>query len=79
MMTKSIRDAPLERVIWARIRYYQRVLQISDAQLADYLCVCQKTLRSYDKNAENLNIGQLGSFLAQTELTVIDIIPNINQ
>ena len=79
MTAKNEKAAPLQKVIWAKIRYYQSVMDISDAQLSDYLCVCQKTLRSYDKNAENLNIGQLGSFLAQTELTVIDIIPNINQ
>jgi hypothetical protein len=51
-------------------------MDISDAQLADYLCVCTKTLRTYEKNADNLTIGQIESLLVHTGLSILDIIPN---
>lgn len=79
MADKNIRDAPLEKLIWAKIRFYQQVLGLSNALLADYLCICTKTLRSYDKNAENLNLAQIASFLEQTELTINDIVPSVDQ
>ncbi len=76
MSAKSEKAAPLHKLIWAKIRYYQSVMDISDAQLADYLCVCTKTLRSYEKNADNLTIGQIESLLVHTGLSIRDIIPN---
>ena len=78
MTAKSEKAAPLQKVIWAKIRYYQSVMDISDAQLADYLCVCTKTLRTYEKNADNLTIGQIESLLVHTGLSIMDIIPNNN-
>jgi hypothetical protein len=76
MTAKSEKAAPLQKVIWAKIRYYQSVMDISDAQLADYLCVCTKTLRTYEKNAGNLTIWQIESLLVHTGLSILDIIPN---
>ena len=76
MSSKSEKAVPLQKLIWAKIRSYQSVMDISDAQLADYLCVCTKTLRTYEKNADNLTIGQIESLLIHTGLSILDIIPN---
>jgi hypothetical protein len=72
MNTKQI---PLEKMLWAKIRYYQMMLGISDDTLAGYLQITPRTMRNYDHCADSLCVGQIESFLISTDLSITDIIP----
>lgn len=62
-----------QKKIWCKIRYYQQLHDISDEELAKYLNVHTRTLRTYDKGAENLTLGNLDSFLYAVNLELSDL------
>lgn len=73
-MNRNKNRIPLYRVIWCRIRYYQRLHEISDDTLAKNLGVHIRTLREYDKSAENVTFGRLDSFLFENGLSLDDLL-----
>ena len=70
----SISTQMIPKVIWAKIRYYQMLDDMPDEVLADYLSICTKTLRNYDKGAVNLTIGQIAEYLNRTNRKMTDLI-----
>ena len=60
---KTTNRLPLYRLLWCRIRYYQQLYDISDDALANALGVHKRTLKEYDKSAENVTFGKLSSLL----------------
>lgn len=51
------------KIIWCKIRYYQQLHDISDEELAKYLEISPRTLKTYDINAQNITLGMLDKFL----------------
>lgn len=64
----------MQKLIWCRIRYYQRLHDIPDAVLAGYLCVNVRTLRQYDRVPDNITLGRLDSFLVGAKITLTDLL-----
>ena len=63
MNRKTTNRLLLYRLLWCRIRYYQQLYDISDDALANALGVHKRTLKEYDKSAENVTFGKLSSLL----------------
>ncbi len=63
-------EIALHRVVWCKIRYWQRLHDASDETLARYLLLSPRTLREYDHDAGNLSLKQIENFLEATGLTL---------
>ena len=77
MKSKSYNVSPAQmipKVIWAKIRYYQTLDDMPDEVLAEYLNICTKTLKTYDKGAVNLTIGQIAEYINRTDRKMTDLI-----
>ena len=57
-MAKKATRITLYRRIWCKIRYWQSLKDISDAELESYLQVVERTLHEYDKSAVNITLGR---------------------
>ena len=64
----------LSRVIWCKIRYYQQLHKISNESLAEKLDIKPRTLTAYDRNAENIRLGQLEQFLNSYAITLDELL-----
>ncbi|MDE5991832.1 MAG: hypothetical protein K2G87_02150 [Oscillospiraceae bacterium] len=53
----------LYKKIWCKIRYWQSLKDVTDMELAAYLQVTERTLHEYDKNAKNITLEKVDSFL----------------
>ena len=76
-VSKMAKKAPritLYKHIWARIRYWQNLRDVSDAELASYLKVGERTLREYDKSAENITLGRVDNLLYVTGMELDDLM-----
>ena len=71
---KTTNRLPLYRVLWCKIRYFQQLNEISDEALANALGVHVRTLKEYDKTAENVTFGRLDSFLYINNLSLDDLL-----
>ena len=60
--------------IWCKIRCYQQMYEISNADLAAQLKVHERTLHDYDKSADNITIGRLENFLRENHITFDELI-----
>ena len=74
MNRKTTNRLPLHRQIWCRIRYYQQLHEICDEELAASLGVHVRTLKEYDKTAENVTFGKLDNFLYINGLSLNDLL-----
>ena len=72
--TKNRHELPLYRVLWCKIRYYQQLYQIGDEELANELGVHKRTLKDYDKPAENVTFGKLDRFLCANGLSLNELL-----
>jgi len=66
MMAKNTKRITLYKRIWCKVRYWQNLRDISDAELASYLQVGERTLHEYDKSAENITLGRVDNLLYVT-------------
>lgn len=64
----------LYRKIWCKIRYWQNLKDISDAELASYLQVGERTLHQYDISAENVTLGRVDNLLYVTGMELNDLM-----
>lgn len=64
----------LYKLVWCKIRYYQQLHDINDENLANSLGVRLRTLKEYDKSAENITLGKLDSFLYINNLNLNDLL-----
>ena len=60
--------------IWFKIRYWQNIKDISDNELAAFMGVCDKTLRSYDKHYDNITLNKIDRFLAVNNMELDDLL-----
>ena len=73
-MAKKAQRITLYKHIWARIRYWQNLRDVSDAELASYLKVGERTLHEYDKSAENITLGRVDNLLYVTGMELNDLM-----
>ena len=64
----------LYRRIWCKIRYWQQLKEVSDAELASYLQVGERTLHQYDISAENVTLGRVDNLLYVTGMDFNDLM-----
>ena len=72
-MKKTQRIA-LYKIIWCKIRYWQNLRDITDAELAAALQVGERTLHEYDKNAKNITLEKIDSFLELYQMELNDLL-----
>lgn len=72
-MKKSNR-LTLYKLIWCKIRYFQQLYGITDEKLAQELSVHARTLKEYDKDAKNITLGKIDSFLYMNNISLDDLI-----
>ena len=73
-MAKKAARITLHRRIWCTIRYWQNLKDISDAELASYLQVGERTLHEYDKSAENVTLGRVDNLLYVTGMELEELM-----
>ena len=73
-MKKKTDRITLHKKILCKIRYYQQLNNIDNETLAIALNVHERTLREYDKNAANVTMGQIDSFLFVNNITLDDLL-----
>ena len=73
-MKKKTDRITLHKKIWCKIRYYQQLNNIDNEALALALNVHERTLREYDKNAANVTMGQIDSFLFVNNITLDNLL-----
>ena len=72
-MRKEKRIA-LYKKIWCKIRYWQGLRDVTDAELAACLQVAERTLHEYDKNAKNITLEKVDSFLYMNGMELADLM-----
>ena len=73
-MAKKVARITLYRKIWCKIRYWQQLKEVSDAELASYLQVGERTLHQYDISAENVTLGRVDNLLYVTGMELDDLM-----
>ena len=51
------------KLLWCKIRFWQSIRDITDADLASDLGVGERTLKDYDHCAKNITLEKLDNFL----------------
>ena len=74
MAAKKTQRLSFYKLVWARIRFWQNLRDISDAELAKYLKVGERTLHEYDKSAENITLGRVDNLLYITGMCFNDLM-----
>ena len=64
----------LQKYIWCKIRYYQQLNDISDSDLASSLDVAERTLKEYDKSANNVTLAKVDRFLYVNNMKISDLL-----
>ena len=65
---------PFQKHLWCRIRMYQHLHDISNQRLAEILTVGERTLREYDKKADNITLDKIDNFLSYTGLSITELM-----
>lgn len=63
-----------QKHVWCKIRYYQKINDISETDLASYLDVTERTLKDYDKDSSNITLSKIDRFLYINDLTISDLL-----
>ena len=61
----KIKHIPLDKTLWAKIRFWQAISDISDKELAACLNVGERTLHTYDQNAKNITLERVELFVTR--------------
>ena len=73
-MAKKTARITLYKHIWCKIRYWQSLKDVTDAELASYLQVGERTLHQYDISAENVTLGRVDNLLYVTGMELNDLM-----
>ena len=73
-MAKKNQRITLYKRIWCKIRYWQQLKEVSDAELASYLKVGERTLHEYDKSAQNITLGRVDNLLYVTGMELDELM-----
>lgn len=73
-MAKKNQRITLYKRIWCKIRYWQNLRDVTDAELALYLQVGERTLREYDKSAKHVTLEKVDNLLIITGMELNDLM-----
>lgn len=73
-MTKKDKRITLYKHIWCKVRYWQSLRDISDAELASYLQVGERTLKEYNKSARHVTLEKVDNLLYVTGMDLNDLM-----
>lgn len=73
-MAKKNQRITLYKRIWCKIRYWQSLRDVTDAELALYLQVGERTLREYDKSAKHVTLEKVDNLLSITGMELNDLM-----
>ncbi len=73
-MAKKNQRITLYKRIWCKVRYWQSLRDIPDAELASYLQVGERTLREYDKSARHITLEKVDNLLYVTGMELNDLM-----
>lgn len=62
------------KLLWCKIRFWQSIRDITDADLASDLGVGERTLKDYDHCAKNITLEKLDNFLFLNGMTLNDLL-----
>ena len=62
------------KVIWFKIRYWQNIKGVTDDELAAFMGVCDKTVRSYDTHCDGITLDKIDRFLAVNNMELDDLL-----
>lgn len=64
----------LYKKIWCKIRYWQNLRDIPDAELAAALQVGERTLHEYDKSAKHITLEKVDNFLEINQMELDELL-----
>lgn len=67
-MAKKNKRITFYKRVWARIRYWQTLKEVSDSELAVCLQVSERTLKEYDRSAQHVTLEKIDNFLYVNDL-----------
>ena len=70
----TIRKLVAQGKLWCKIRYWQNLRDVTDTELAAVLQVSERTLHEYDKNAKNITLEKVDSFLYMNGMELADLM-----
>lgn len=73
-MAKKTQRITLYKRIWCKIRYWQNLRDVTDAELASYLQIGERTLREYDKSAQHVTLEKIDNLLSVTGMELNDLM-----
>lgn len=73
-MAKKSTRITLYKRIWCKIRYWQNLRDVTDAELASYLQIGERTLREYDKSAQHVTLEKIDNLLSITGMELNDLM-----
>lgn len=73
-MAKKTQRITLYKRIWCKVRYWQNLRDVSDAELASYLQVGERTLHEYDKSAQHVTLEKIDNLLSITGMELDDLM-----
>lgn len=73
-MAKKTQRITLYKRIWCKIRYWQNLRDVTDAELASYLQIGERTLREYDKSAQHVTLEKIDNLLSITGMELNDLM-----
>lgn len=73
-MAKKSTRITLYKHIWCKIRYWQNLRDVTDAELASYLQIGERTLREYDKTAQHVTLEKIDNLLSVTGMELNDLM-----
>ncbi len=73
-MAKKNQRITLYKRIWCKVRYWQSLRDIPDAELASYLQVGERTLREYEKSAKHITLEKVDNLLYVTGMELNDLM-----
>ncbi len=71
---KKSKRIPLQKTIWYKLRYWQRIQDISDAELASCLGCSERTLHNYDVNPSAVTLKTIDCFLFMNDMTLAEFL-----
>ena len=71
---RKVKRIALYKKIWCKIRYWQSLRDVTDAELSACLQVSERTLHEYDKNARNITLEKVDCFLTMNGMELADLM-----
>ena len=71
---KKMPRITLYKKVWCKIRYWQNLRDIADAELAADLQVGERTLHEYDKCAKHITLEKVDNFLEVNHMALDELM-----